>query len=189
MKKTIYGNNSAFTVHGFLSLEECELWKNRAENVGFQRDTPISTADGPVVNAQIRNNDRAMIDKPEWAAELWSRMQSYFPSTSKAVPIGLNERFRFYRYHPHQYFKPHLDGSFVRNPQERSLWTLLIYLNSDMQGGETELFWHDVSIQPEAGLLLAFLHRQPHAGTEIVRGVKYVLRSDVMYRFSERLNQ
>ena len=184
MKKTTYGNNSAFTVHNFLSPQECEKWKQRATAIGFQKNTPISTNNGPVVNTKIRNNDRALVDNPVWANELWRRMQSHFPSSGHTTAIGLNERFRFYRYYPGQYFKPHLDGSFVRNKDERSLWTILIYLNSDMLGGGTKLFWHDVTIQPETGLLLAFLHRQPHAGNELLDGVKYVLRSDVMFRVS-----
>ena len=32
-------------------------------------------------------------------------------------PTGLNERFRALVYAPGDYFKPHFDGSFVRNPE------------------------------------------------------------------------
>ncbi len=35
---------------------------------------------------------------------------------------------------------------------------------------------------PETGLAFFFEHRQRHKGEQIMRGRKYVLRSDVMYR-------
>lgn len=185
MKKTSFGNGSAFILENFLDAEECQKWLQRAKEVGFEENTPISTFRGPVVNTGVRNNARALTDRLDWAEELWPRIKEFFPSSSSAVAIGLNERFRFYRYTPGQYFKTHLDGSYVRNAEERSLWSLLIYLNDDMEGGETELFWHKVKIKPKPGLLLAFVHRQPHSGNELTKGVKYVLRSDVMFRIAK----
>ena len=185
MIKQSYGDEgNAFTLHPFLSHEECQHWIARAEAIGFQQDTPISTAKGMVVNTHIRNNDRAMVDRPDWAQELWPRMREYFPSSPSATPIGLNERFRFYRYRRGHYFKPHLDGSFMRNATQRSLWTVLIYLNGDITGGQTALLQHNVEIHPQAGLLLAFTHRQPHCGRPVEAGIKYVLRTDLMYRLN-----
>ena len=35
---------------------------------------------------------------------------------------------------------------------------------------------------PERGKALVFYHRQLHEGMPVVRGRKYVLRTDVMYR-------
>ena len=64
----------------------------------------------------------------------------------------------------------------------------MLYLNENMIGGETELFWHNVTIQPKTGLLLTFRHRQLHAENTIKEGVKYVLRSDVMCRVSSKQN-
>ncbi len=37
-------------------------------------------------------------------------------------------------------------------------------------------------VQPQRGKALIFAHRQLHEGAAVVRGRKYVLRSDVMYR-------
>jgi len=39
---------------------------------------------------------------------------------------------------------------------------------------------------PERGKALVFYHRQVHEGTPVVRGRKYVLRTDVMYRHESR---
>ena len=37
-------------------------------------------------------------------------------------------------------------------------------------------------VTPERGKALVFYHRQLHEGLPVVRGRKYVLRTDVMYR-------
>ena len=92
---------------------------------------------------------------------------------------GLNERFRFYRYGPGQRFAPHVDGAYERTNGERSRLTFMIYLNEGYQGGETRFGWH--TITGRTGMALWFDHRLRHEGAELIEGVKYVLRSDVMY--------
>lgn len=85
-----------------------------------------------------------------------------------------------YRYNVGQEFKKHKDGNFKRNFNERSIYTVLIYLNQDMKGGETEL--EEIKVKPETGKLLLFRHELIHAGCPIISGVKYDLRTDLMYR-------
>ena len=47
----------------------------------------------------------------------------------EVAAVGLNERFRFYRYGAGEYFSWHYDGSYYRNDLERSLLTLMVYLD------------------------------------------------------------
>ena len=97
--------------------------------------------------------------------------------------VGLNERFRYYKYLTGQYFKWHRDGPFRRSPTEQSHLTVLIYLNDDCQGGETEFEGlEEDKIKPEPGRMLVFTHPLVHQGNPVLWGVKYVLRTDVMYR-------
>ena len=96
-------------------------------------------------------------------------------------------RFRYYRYDPGQQFAPHYDGAFVRGPDEESKLTFMVYLNEGFAGGETNFYdgWSAaprLSVRPECGKALVFVHRQLHEGAAVVRGRKYVLRTDVMYR-------
>jgi hypothetical protein len=93
--------------------------------------------------------------------------------------IGLNERFRFYRYDPGERFAPHTDGCFRRNNGQESLLTIMIYLNEGCEGGETN--FGDVQIVPKAGMALIFDHYLLNEGAAVLSGRKYVLRSDVMY--------
>ena len=68
--------------------------------------------------------------------------------------MGLNERLRFLRYDPGQYFLQHPDGHFSRGRRERSFITLLLYLNEGYVGGHTTI-WNRVggqSSRPEDGI-------------------------------------
>ena len=60
-------------------------------------------------------------------------------------PIGVNECFRFSRYHEGEYFDKHRDGHFVRTPDEISIYSLVVYLNEMPSGGETVFYFtpHD----------------------------------------------
>jgi len=49
-----------------------------------------------------------------------------------------------------------------------------------MEGGATN--FKDISIKPETGMALIFKHELLHEGAKVTAGLKYVLRSDVMYR-------
>ena len=94
----------------------------------------------------------------------------------------MNERFRCYRYEPGQRFAPHFDGAFVRDAHERSHLTLMVYLNEGFGGGSTAFLDWDREVAPRLGSALVFQHRLLHEGCTVTSGVKYVLRSDVMYR-------
>jgi hypothetical protein len=59
----------------------------------------------------------------------------------------------------------------------------MMYLNDNFEGGETT--FRELKIRPRQGMALLFLHNLYHEGTQVTRGVKYVLRTDVMYRKQE----
>lgn len=168
-----------FTVTNVLSPDECEGFIELAEARGFEQ-APIGGTE--IINLEVRKNGRVIIDDPELAASLWERLAPWMPpSFGLHRAVGLNERFRYYRYTEGEYFNWHGDGSFVRSDGERSLFTAMIYLNDDFEGGTTD-FWGGRSIAPRRGMALLFEHRRLHRGAAVTRGSKYVLRSDVMYR-------
>ena len=59
----------------------------------------------------------------------------------------------------------------------------MIYLNDDYEGGETK--FNMTSVKGRKGMALVFLHSLPHEGAEVKSGIKYVLRTDIMYRLAE----
>ncbi len=186
-KEFLTERDDIFVVHDFLTPAECEAYIARTETVGYG-DAPISTLGGPVMFKELRNNDRVMIDDPELAVALWERLKPFVPGrTGFWEPVGLNERFRFYRYDPGQQFNWHYDGCFERSPQEQSTLTFMIYLSGGIAGGATEFKGvrpddRVLMVQPEPGKALVFTHRVLHRGAPVADGRKYVLRSDVMCR-------
>jgi hypothetical protein len=170
-----------FTVADFSSAAECDEYIRVAEGVGFT-DAPINTTFGQQVRRDVRNNTRVMIDDVALAHELWSRAAVFVPGVlGRWHAIGVNERLRFYRYDVGQQFDWHHDGAFERPNGERSRLTFMIYLNDDFAGGETS--FNDHVVVPRKGLSLFFAHQLRHKGQPVIKGRKYVLRTDVMYRF------
>lgn len=178
---------SRFThiVKEFFTKEECLELIKLAEDKGFQ-ESLIRTSGGEVMNKEIRDNDRVIFDSEEMAQSLWERVKDMMPADIDGYePLGLNERFRFYRYQDGQQFKPHIDGPFKRSETEKSKITMLMYLNDDFVGGATTLVLEYKDIQPETGMLFLFEHKIMHSGRPVREGIKYVLRTDVMYKLKE----
>jgi len=170
-----------FTVADVYSAAECAAAIARTEQLGFAA-APITTAAGFVMRPDIRNNERVMFDDVELAAELFARIGDALPGRlCGRRPVGVNERFRCYRYTPGQQFRAHYDGAFRRSRHERSELTFMVYLNDGFAGGQTAFHEFGVEVPPRRGAALLFQHQLLHEGTTVQSGVKYVLRSDVMY--------
>ena len=173
-------DQDVFVVRGLLTPSECRWFIDETEAEGFAV-APISTQQGPVMNTEVRNNTRVMLDREDWAAALWERVSLLdLPWFEGRRPLGLNERFRFYRYTSGQFFAPHYDG-FFRRSGEMSFYTVLLFLNDGFSGGETAFPMLDVEVVPEAGMGLFFYHDLLHQGCPVNTGQKYVLRTDLMY--------
>ena len=185
MTKETLNGDAIFVIRDFLTPEECQAFVARSESAGYEEAT-ITTAAGAVMNKEVRDNSRLIQDDPALEALLWERFAPFLsPRLGDWRVVGLNERFRYYRYDPGQKFASHRDGAFRRPNGEQSWLTLMVYLNDDFSGGETK-FYEDLdvlklSVRPERGMALVFLHHHLHEGAPIVQGRKYVLRTDVMY--------
>jgi hypothetical protein len=80
----------------------------------------------------------------------------------------------------------HIDGSYKRSETEFSYYTFMIYLNDGYEGGETKFASGEI-IRPKTGTALIFEHRQRHEGAALISGIKYVLRSDIMYKLKDSI--
>jgi len=176
--------------------EESGLFKPALINAGFGQELYIPEA---------RNSDRCIIDDLKFAEAIFERLKEFIPTTHTSSGIswkavGLNERFRVLRYGEGHKFPWHQDGNYMRNSKERSYYTLMLYLNEggdDFVGGST-LFQnvHQLASQrddpkniikyrPKEGGAVIFNHRIPHEGEKVRKGVKYAIRTDVMYRIED----
>ncbi|HAA56175.1 MAG TPA: oxidoreductase, 2OG-Fe(II) oxygenase [Myxococcales bacterium] len=167
-----------FAVPNFLSAARCAELIAYAEKQGFEA-AKVGSSGKHMKMEHLRNNARRIEDRPVLAQELWPALQPHVPDEYFGCrPNGLNERFRFYRYREGERFGWHADGAYRRPNGEESIYTLLIYLNEGYVGGETS--FKEVEVVPQTGLAVFFLHKKEHRGCELVEGVKYVLRSDIM---------
>ena len=178
--KVLQLSDKILTIDGFLNPSECEEYIAMSEKIGYE----AAKLDSKKVVTEVRNNQRAFYESQELASLLFERSAPYLPDQiGSRILVGLNELFRFYKYLPGHQFKKHQDGSFIRNKTEVSAMTFMIYLNDGCVGGETTFLEHQIA--PKTGKALVFYHKLLHEGSEVKEGVKYVLRTDVMYRTKE----
>ncbi|UHQ24906.1 2OG-Fe(II) oxygenase [Lysobacter sp. 5GHs7-4] len=168
----------AFTVGGLFGADECAQLIALAEARGFE-PAGVRTTAGQKAMPHVRNNERVVLESPEWVDRLWRRLSGLaLPVLDGQVARGLPRSLRFYKYGPGQRFRMHKDGPWTEDGMSSRL-TLLVYLNEGFVGGDTD--FRDFRIAPVAGEALLFVHDTWHEGAAVEQGVKYVLRSDVLY--------
>ena len=185
MRKIEVVPDRIFTIENFLSPSECAQQIQNSEALGFDAAS-ITTKTGQQMRLDIRNNARVVFDDHALAHNLWQRVEPFVPSPLFGrSALEISEQWRFYRYHVGEVFKMHQDGSLKRDSGERTLVTLMIYLNDDYEGGETRFEVRDtpelISVQPQTGMAHLFLHTLRHEGAQVLAGSKYVLRSNIFY--------
>jgi len=169
-------------VRGAVIKEQCCKLIASAESIGFNDIDRGNACYGRVVG-RMKFEDQHL---HEW---LWNRLRDAIPSHVDGNPVvGLNDHFRFSKYHAGQFFDIHKDGINQDSNGNRSALTLNIFLNEDFEGGETDFFYSinrsdlRFSVSPKAGRGALFFAQQYHCGNEILSGTKYLLRTDVMVR-------
>ena len=172
-------HENVWTIADFLTPTACDELIAFSEAQGYE-EAKVGAGEG-IMFKGIRDNYRILYQNWDWAAEFWAKLRLHCPAEIAGWKAkGLNEQFRFYKYELYQRFKKHRDGRFRRNEEEESKITFMVYLNDDFEGGETA--FEGFSIKPQKGMALCFIHEEKHEGCPVVSGVKYVLRSDVMYQ-------
>ncbi|PRP75531.1 hypothetical protein PROFUN_09017 [Planoprotostelium fungivorum] len=176
-------------IHDLLSPSECQDI--------IDSHTPDLIALNQTYNPSLRNNTRCMFNDPALADLLWSRLRPTYDgitiTTQDPIDIGqwtphaLNTRFRLCRYHPGEYFGPHIDGSRLASINEQSFITVNIYLNDvpESSGGSTRVLSDDndvlYRVQPKRGMASLFRDTLFHDGEELRAGEKFLLRTDIMF--------
>lgn len=197
-RRDLPGIPGAFQLLNALTNGECDRFVQISEALGYHGDAPVS-----LPHSIRHNNNFNWIVDDSIDGPIWARCRHCFGSSrfDGHRPLGLNGRFRFYRYGEGDYFNPHTDGAWpdsrVVNGQlvadahgdRLSQMTALIFLSDGYQGGRTLFHTGPTSVVPvdtPKGAILCFPHgRHPehcvHAGEEITAGWKYIIRTDVLY--------
>lgn len=117
-------------------------------------------------------------------------------------PVRVNECFKFSKYLKGSFFKPHIDGLHLPHRHEVNIYTIIIYLNDDYKGGNTnfiEMLPKQYSIldffkkkdlkynilesfEPKKGSGLIFTNYQIHEGAEVIEGTKYIIKTEIVFK-------
>eukprot|EP01094_Clydonella_sp_ATCC50884_P007114 TRINITY_DN1629_c0_g1_i2.p1 TRINITY_DN1629_c0_g1~~TRINITY_DN1629_c0_g1_i2.p1 ORF type:complete len:210 (-),score=68.24 TRINITY_DN1629_c0_g1_i2:243-872(-) len=181
----------AFMLHNVFTPEECKELIRHSEAMEYKPALVNIGGGQQRLMPDVRNNERVIEDTEERSEWMYQRIREYVPQSWRGRPVvGLNERLRYLRYDPGQKFEPHMDGTYMRThgPKrgEASFVTVQIYLNEGFEGGTTRFLHNsDESVfadaVPRTGSVLIFQHDILHQGSELIRGRKYTIRTDVMY--------
>lgn len=161
-----------------------------AECRGFidliERSAPALATNNPL----YRDQDRVIKDDPGIAGELFRRLRPHLPERINVLRlVGLNDRLRMYRYRAGQRFEPHMDHWYRPSESQVTLHTVLVYFNDDFEGGETRFREQiEQTIIPRRGMAAIFQHKIRHEGCPVRRGIKYAMRSDVIYEAPEHIS-
>lgn len=197
------GGKLAFVIRNVASKVECRALQTLTERIGYSEAAP-----GIVTPAGMRQNKTVhWLAQPGTLDALYARIVKHLPQNIDGIRLSnsFSERINMYRYDSGDVFNPHIDGDWpgfgmnstgdqmVEWPGQRSKLTMLLYVNSQMDGiigGETEIYDRGevvARVKPETGTALFFRHgRTPdsvlHAGAVLGDGPsKYVARINVLY--------
>jgi hypothetical protein len=172
-----------WTVDDAMPGEMCERYIARFHATAAEQ-APVITERGVEVDLAVRNNTRVMWDDEAEANALISLVQVP-PRWKNETLVGGNPRIRVYRYEPGEHHGTHWDTVVELGEGVASRITLVFYLNDGFTGGETDFPELKKRVVPKRGSALLFQHRVLHSALGVTSGVKYALRTDVLYRSSE----
>ncbi len=175
---------ACFQVLDVFTPKECLGIINTVNTLGFTQDASVS------LPRNVRHNENLV-----WIADdatqkiIWQRVEAFIKKSPDIfqgqTPIGINQRFRFYKYGEGDFFKPHTDGAWpgskVINKKlindacdgAYSQMTFLLFLNDDFKGGATTFYVNrndasrpayteeemkEVSVRTPQGGVLCFPH-------------------------------
>ena len=174
----------SFQLLNVFSAQECQRLIKVSEAMGYLPDAAVS------LPRDVRHNDSLtwVVDE-QTDSIIWDRIKHLMADDQgifdNKAAVGINARFRFYRYSKGDYFKPHSDGSWpgsrVVNKQliadaygdRFSQMTFLLLLTDDFDGGATRFLVNandssqparrgdqvtEVDIRTPAGSVLCFPH-------------------------------
>lgn len=74
--------------------------------------------------------------------------------------------------------EPHIDENFKNSHGETALYSVIVYLNDNYEGGET-VFENEIKVYHKEGDVLVFAHDIIHSGLAVSKGTKYVIKTDI----------
>lgn len=148
-----YSHRKAFVIDNLFTPEDCQRLLTAAESKSSWVPAKLNAGGGKeYFDNTYRNSSRILHDDVELAGWIFDKLRPYLsdieflpsaeqhlrvkrgeePVDNGAKLLRLNERLRFLRYGPGEFFRPHCDGVYnTPDGKEVSYFTLQIYINGD----------------------------------------------------------
>lgn len=227
-----HSSEGVYYIDHVMSAEECERLCNAIdghEHLSFwcngKEDDPNTRSYRNVQTIELHSTEFANL---LWQriAHLWGPMRSVVISSDEDdqnyeremvgtwVPCGLNPDSLFARYPSHGSFAPHTDGRAIVDFNHRSLYSVVLYLNTvPIQEGAGTRFYDESAVdnlqrrisgensiwtaneslvesevQAVAGRMCIFHQSKVHEGVPpIAPNMKYIIRSDVIFERTPKI--
>jgi prolyl 4-hydroxylase len=164
----------------FFSPDECSYLIARAQPL-LQPSVVVDPATGELTPHPVRTSHNTSFP---WVSEdlVIQALNRRIAKASATLPEA-GEPLQILRYEAGQQYRPHFDA--YDSMDNQRVWTMLVYLNEDYEGGET-LFTHNgLMFRGPTGAGLLFRNATPsgardenaqHAGLPVRRGEKWLAR-------------
>ncbi|BCS83736.1 hypothetical protein QLL95_gp0387 [Cotonvirus japonicus] len=197
-------NQDLFIINNLLTDQECDLIINNCQAFHHSLEMEFLSQD--------RDSKRLLNIDNQMAKIIFNRIKSIdfgtnlqpfgFGAEGQWEISGVNPCFRHSFYEaPSIGFLPHRDSAYIQDADNRSIYTLLIYLNDDFDGGSTSFikpksprkigqivseelldgFDEIYNVNIQKGSAVIFNHDIIHYGKPVISGTKYIIRSDIIY--------
>lgn len=160
------------TLDNFLSTQECEEYMKRISNINASAFTTAGSFTNKIWNDTT------------FTSMLFSRLVSI---TKDDRYLRANSCVMAGMYKPGDQFGLHTDTGlyYNHNTNEKSKWTLLIYLNDEFEGGSTIFYdtntWEKkMEIVPKTGMALIFDIELWHCGNPVITGLKHWIGCEII---------
>lgn len=113
--------HNTFMLENVLSSQECDRLLAATEMAGYCPDEPLAGQPGASILAHAcvwvvdHLMERTIFDRVKRFLPSYEKPKQLQPTEQPEMetfnPLGINRRFRFYRYVPGRYYRPHIDGA------------------------------------------------------------------------------
>ncbi|KAK5010976.1 hypothetical protein LTR28_006561 [Elasticomyces elasticus] len=203
-----YKDLYAVVLDNVLTAAECQILIAAAEATsanGWER-AKIMGGDGrQYLATDTRNCGRIIWDSSEVTGRIWTRVEAALGDEAEKMmrlenvakitgngPAMRGETWRFTRLNERMRFLKYEGGEYFRRQYPRCYWEKRQRSGeSELIGGATTFHSRDMEtrfdVMPKAGRVLLFQHRGlPHSGDDVTQGVKFSMRTDLMFELSSR---
>jgi 2OG-Fe(II) oxygenase superfamily len=187
--------NKIWVISNFFTNVECESWINYFEN-----EMKIEYISHPSTRTiASRECYRCHKNDPIMAQRIFDRItnsaqlglhsslhdnSNLLPQFRNEIALTCNPNIRLYKYTKGMSFGQHVDDSNTLPGLGTTRFTVLIYLSS-CTGGATRFEKNLALFEPVQGSLLVHIHGNDcllHEADPVQSGIKYVLRTDLVYK-------